>query len=139
MQKTLLLLAAVVIAGGAFFWWQNRQSKPAAAPEPSRGIVTATITYTDEGYTPSTVTIQKGEAVRFVNKSEKETWPASAVHPTHSIYPQKSDSDCLGSSFDACRDLSPGESWEFTFNYEGEWRYHDHLHAYHNGTVIVAN
>ena len=35
------------------------------------------ITYTDDGFSPSLLTIKKGEAVKFVNKSEKNMWPAS--------------------------------------------------------------
>lgn len=100
---------------------------------------TVVISYTEEGYAPANVTIKKGDTVRFVNNAtSQETWPASAVHPTHTVYPEKSASDCLGSSFDACRGLKAGESWEFTFNSAGEWRFHDHMHPSQTGTVIVT-
>lgn len=95
------------------------------------------ITKTDEGFTPAQVEITKGQTVRFVNNSNRDMWPASAFHPTHTIYPEKTGSDCLGSSFDACEGIPPGESWPFTFNEVGEWRYHDHLNASRSGTVIV--
>ncbi len=91
----------------------------------------------DSGFEPKEVTIKKGATVRFVNNSARDSWPASAIHPTHSIYPQKSASDCLGSSFDACRGLKPGEFWEFTFNVAGTWRFHDHLNASKTGSIIV--
>lgn len=97
----------------------------------------AIISYTGNGYAPASVTIKKGGKVRWVNNSSEDTWPASAVHPTHSIYPEKTTADCLGSSFDACKGLKPGESWDFTFNSTGEWRFHDHLHASKTGVVIV--
>jgi plastocyanin len=97
----------------------------------------ATISYTGNGYSPASVTIKKGETVRWVNNSSEDTWPASAVHPTHSIYPEKTSADCLGSAFDAGKGLKPGESWDFTFNSTGEWRFHDHLHASKTGVVIV--
>ncbi|TSC86464.1 MAG: Uncharacterized protein G01um10148_450 [Parcubacteria group bacterium Gr01-1014_8] len=97
------------------------------------------ITYTDGGYSPQTVSIKKGQTVRFVNNAERQdTWPASAIHPTHSIYPQKTDSDCLGSSFDPCHGLKPGEFWEFTFNEVGEWGFHDHLHPSKFGKILVT-
>lgn len=97
------------------------------------------VTYTENGFSPSKVTIKKGQAVRFVNGATgQDTWPASAVHPTHSVYPEKSANDCLGSSFDACKAVKPGESWTFTFNSVGEWRYHDHLHASKFGSVVVT-
>lgn len=96
-----------------------------------------TITYNESGFSPSSVTVKKGEIVRWVNNSSQETWPASGVHPTHSNYPEKTASDCLGSAFDACKGLKSGESWDFTFNTVGEWRYHDHLHTSQTGVVIV--
>ena len=102
-------------------------------------VSAATITYTDAGYNPANVTIKKGETVHWVNNStSQDTWPASAVHPTHTIYPEKSANDCLGSSFDACKDLKPGESWDFKFNQVGKWNFHDHLHASKFGSVTVS-
>ena len=96
------------------------------------------VAYTDAGYSPAEVTIQKGQRVRFVNRSTEPTWPASAIHPTHSLYPGKEAPDCLGSAFDACRGLVQGEFWAFTFNHAGEWRYHDHLYASKTGVIIVT-
>lgn len=101
-------------------------------------VPTTVITYTDAGFVPSSVAIKKGQTVRWENNSGSKVWPASAVHPTHSVYPQKSASDCLGSTFDACKGLQKGESWDFTFNNVGEWRFHDHLHAYNTGSVTVT-
>lgn len=96
------------------------------------------ITYTDEGYTPADITITSGQRVRFLNDSSEPTWPASGVHPTHSLYPEKEPTDCLGSSFDACTQLSRGEFYDFTFYYPGTWTFHDHLHAYHAGSIVVT-
>lgn len=97
----------------------------------------ALVTYTDTGFDPKTVTIKKGETVRFVNQASGGMWVASAVHPTHKVYPEKSASDCLGSSFDTCRTLNAGEFWEFTFNEPGEWKYHNHVRANDTGTIVV--
>lgn len=95
------------------------------------------IKITDAGFQPNEITIREGERVRFVNDSTRDRWPASAVHPTHSLYPGKSTSDCLGSAFDSCRGLRNGEAFSFTFYYAGEWRYHDHLDASKTGVIIV--
>lgn len=146
MQKFIFLLAALAV-GGLLIWYyapsrgvpeeannQEQTEEQTISQEP-----TVVISYTNEGYASSTVNIKKGETVRFMNDStDQETWPASAVHPTHSIYPGKTDNDCLGSSFDACRGLKPGESWDFTFNEVGEWRFHDHIHAAKTGVVNVS-
>ena len=95
------------------------------------------ITYTASGYSPKTVTINVGDSVRFVNNSDSGMWTASAVHPTHSVYPVKDDADCLGSSFDACEATAPGESWTYTFTEAGDWGFHNHVNASHTGTVTV--
>lgn len=96
------------------------------------------ITYTKDGFSPRDVTIAPGTRVRFLNDSEEGTWPASGIHPTHTLYPEKEETDCLGSSFDACRDLEKGEFYDFTFYYEGRWPFHDHEHAYHTGSITVT-
>lgn len=102
------------------------------------GAPDAVISFTSNGYEPSMVTVKRGDTVRFVNNSTLDTWPASANHPTHTVYPQKSADDCLGSTFDACRGLKPGESWDFTFTEAGTWGFHDHLHANRRGSVVVT-
>lgn len=93
---------------------------------------------TDAGFSPASVSVKKGQAVRWENNSSAGSWPASAVHPTHAVYPQKSSADCAGSSFDACRAVSAGESWTFTFTEVGSWKYHDHMKVSRTGTVVVT-
>lgn len=155
-KQFLTAIVIIVILVGGYLLWQS-YSQPGETgtpsptpttptptpatptPTPPASTTAVTVAYTDAGYSPSSVTIKKGQAVRFVNNStSQDVWPASAVHPTHSVYPEKSALDCLGSSFDACKGLKPGESWEFTFNSVGEWRYHDHLHPSKTGTVVVT-
>lgn len=153
MRNTLLFLGAIILIGGGYFFYSRSggTSTPAyteTKESPGLGVTGAaadstdpydvTITYTDEGYTPSEISIKKGQRVRFLNQSSSETWPASAVHPTHTLYPEKESTNCLGSSFDACKGLKTGEFFDFTFNYAGEWRYHDHVHAYHTGVITVT-
>lgn len=132
MYKILIAAVVVVLAGVGYYGYSTQDASLL------QGEVVAEISYTENGYEPAEVTIKKGQAVRWVNNSSAEMWPASAVHPTHSIYPQKSDSDCLGSSFDACRRMSPGESYEFTFNERGDWKFHDHVRPSKTGIVHVT-
>ena len=94
-----------------------------------------TIEITSSGFSPSSLTIKQGDTVAFVNKDSAPHWTASAFHPTHSAYPESGG--CIGSTFDACKGLSQGESWSFTFNEVGEWKYHDHLSSGDTGTIIV--
>ena len=100
-----------------------------------------TIEFTSSGYSPSTLTINKGDTVTFINNADTKTWPASNVHPTHTIYPNSDIKKCgtsvEDSIFDACRGLEKGETYSFTFNEVGSWQYHDHLSSNKKGTIIV--
>jgi plastocyanin len=98
-------------------------SPVATDPEPQ----TYTVSMTDTAYAPSTLTVKKGDTVKFVNNGTKPTWPASAPHPTHTDYP----------AFDPKKAVAVGESWSFTFDKVGTWRYHDHLNPTHFGSVTV--
>lgn len=117
---------------------QSANLNPDAVETAPAGIPTEVITYTDAGFVPSSVTVKKGQIVRWMNNSGSKVWPASAVHPSHEVYPQKSPSDCLGSSFDACKGLAQGESWDFKFDVVGEWKFHNHLNASQRGAVKVT-
>lgn len=157
MNKQLWFLGAVIfivlIGIGAFFLVRSSGSavpayEPPAQEPPGHGVVgnskldndpyDVLITYTDDGFSPLDITIPQGTRVRFLNKSSSTFWPAVGVHPTHTLYPEKESTDCLGSAFDACQDLSQGEFFDFTFYYIGQWPYHDHLHAYNTGTITVV-
>ncbi len=101
-----------------------------------------TIEYTDQGFTPSSITVTTGARVMFINKSSKDMWPASAMHPSHSVYSGTTLSqhcpDTAGTAFDACTPTPSGNSYSFTFNKAGTWKYHDHIDASKFGTVIVT-
>lgn len=94
-----------------------------------------TIEITASGFNPSTLTINAGETVTWINKNPFQAWPASAVHPTHKNYPETGG--CIGSKFDACKNLKQGEAYSFIFNQIGTWKYHDHLSPGNTGTIIV--
>ncbi|MEM4296531.1 MAG: cupredoxin domain-containing protein [Candidatus Anstonellales archaeon] len=93
------------------------------------------INITSSGFIPDTIKIKKGQAVKFVNVDTNKHWPASDVHPTHNVYPEKGG--CIGSKFDACKPLQKDESFIFVFNEIGTWDYHDHLNPGLKGKIIV--
>ncbi|MDO8511591.1 MAG: cupredoxin domain-containing protein [Nanoarchaeota archaeon] len=93
------------------------------------------ITITADGFSPKTITVKAGDTVTFFNEDSNQHWPASAMHPTHNVYPESGG--CIGSKFDACKGLEQGESFSFTFNEKGSWKYHDHLSVSSTGTVVV--
>ena len=86
------------------------------------------IDMTANGFVPNTMTITVGESIVFRNVDTTEHWPASNIHPTHSIYPE----------FDPKDSVMPGTSWAFTFNRVGAWRFHDHLWPTNVGVITVT-
>lgn len=93
------------------------------------------VSYDGKSYDPASIEIKKGDSVTFVNNGAGEMWPASAMHPTHAVYP--TTGGCIGSTFDACAGLPAGGSWSFVFDQDGAWKYHDHLNPSARGTVNV--
>lgn len=100
-----------------------------------------TVSITDTNFVPSTLTIKKGETVRFLSTGTVMRWPASDVHPSHTVYPGSALNKCGTTAkneiFDACKGIESGDFWEFTFNEIGSWNYHDHLSPSLGGTIKV--
>ena len=85
------------------------------------------VTYSDTGFSPTSLSVKVGDTVTFQNESSKDMWVASAPHPTHTAYPE----------FDAKADTTAGGSYMFTFTKAGTWKYHNHLNPSMTGTIIV--
>jgi len=82
---------------------------------------------TENGFEPNEISVLLGSEVTFSTTLDKPFWPASNLHPQHTIYSQ----------FDPMRPIESNESWSFVFNKEGTWNYHDHIRSYFTGTVYV--
>ena len=100
-----------------------------------------TVQINNSGFFPKDLEINQGDAVAWINMGSSSSWPASAMHPTHTVYPGSSINKCgvaeEDSIYDACRGLKNGESYVFTFNEVGSWGYHDHLNPTHFGKITV--
>lgn len=159
-QLIILTIIAVALVGVVVFLYRPAPERPSPevdvplSPSPSgpvsapqqqdnvgSGELGAGVTYSDSGYSPARVKIKKGDTVVFDNKSSKTMWTASAVHPTHKAYPGSDIAKCgttqAAGLFDACKGYGLGESWEFRFDEQGTWRYHNHLQPGHTGTITV--
>jgi plastocyanin len=88
--------------------------------------VAATITYTNEGFTPATITVKVGDTIKIVNNAENVMYFASDEHPTH-----------LNNSELNIGDIEPGSSATVTVASQGTWGYHDHYNASAGGEIIV--
>lgn len=103
----------------------NPSPAPVPSPQPS---ATVEINLLMTGFTPGSITVKKGTTVVFKNTDVVGHWPASAPHPTHTIYPE----------FDSKKTIAAGQSWSFTFEKVGTWKYHDHLNPTIYGSVTVT-
>jgi plastocyanin len=82
---------------------------------------------TAAGFSPSTITIMKGDYVQFTNTDSAKHWPASDPHPAHNGLP----------GFDAKKGLANGEKYTFQFMSTGTFTFHDHMNPSLKGTVVV--
>ncbi len=89
-------------------------------------VPAATITYTDDGFDPSTTTVSAGSTIKIVNNSSDELEFSSDDHPEHT------DNEELNTNV-----LDPGESTAITLKTAGTWGIHDHLDSSKTATVIV--
>ncbi|MGH2621878.1 MAG: cupredoxin domain-containing protein, partial [Anaerolineales bacterium] len=93
------------------------------------------------GFNPKSFEIGQGDTVVFENNGNEPHWVASNIHPTHRLYPGSGNEFCgtdqQATSFDACTALMPGDTFSFTFDYPGLWRFHDHLNPQLSGKVSV--
>ena len=132
LQLSLLALVIAACAPGAA---TNGEPIP-ANPLPfdtgtGPGIVdpdAPLITYTSvDGFVPKRLDVEPGTQVRFYNASGETFWPASNIHPTHAILPE----------LDSKEAIPPGETWGFTFQTRGYWRFHNHQAPGFGGVVVV--
>ena len=86
------------------------------------------IKLTAKGFVPKIVYITKGTKVTFSTVLDESFWPASNVHPFHTVYPE----------FDSRTPIPSGSTWSFVFDKDGRWTYHDHITATMSGVVIVV-
>lgn len=153
---TVIVILVLVIFGGWFFLSGNMSGAPSPAVTNQMPVVGSTtpemivenvlpdvtVTYSDAGFSPKSVSVTVGTKVIFVNQSTKNMWVASAKHPDHTAYSGTSLSqhcpDASNSAFDECTADAPGKTYSFIFNKEGEWKYHDHIDATKFGTIVVT-
>lgn len=143
MQKTIIAIIVVVLIAGVGVWaftqtdqdaqQQNtgqqaeNQFSETSENGDTQTAETAEVTYTDDGFSPETTTVEAGTTVTWVNESDGQMWVASSVHPTHNELPE----------FDQRNGVETGGEFSFQFDETGEWGYHNHLNPSDKGTVVV--
>jgi plastocyanin len=132
-QRGVAALALVCLVGASL----PLASRAHSVDEPGTHV----IHLSDAAIEPATLMIKPGETVIFENTGTKGHWPASNIHPTHGGYPGSHIDKCgtieAKKIFDACRALRPQETYSFTFDQPGRWKFHDHEQPELGGTIIV--
>ncbi|MBU0750417.1 hypothetical protein KKH15_02780 [Patescibacteria group bacterium] len=150
MKSILILIAVVLVALAGYFVFTNRAAAPISPATESEteadsgDSFAATVVYSDEGFSPSNVNLAVGETVRFVNTSSGKMWVGVDDHPTHTKYDGTStrehcaDGKATNGTFDQCEAVPAGAYWQYTFNTEGVWAYHNHVQSSFGGTITVS-
>ncbi len=148
MNKVYVIVAvvAVVLVGGyvlmkgqnSSMMKDNSQvSQPTQAQSQVQEIVSPTggammeqnvVKYTDNGFSPNSLTVKVGTEVTFTNDSSNPMWVASNPHPVHTDLP----------GFDQLKGVDKGGSYKYTFQKVGSWKFHNHLNAGVGGVVVVT-
>lgn len=122
-QKILIAVVSLAIIAVAYFYFAATTALLGTRGYSGKAV----IQMTSDRFLPPEIKIKRNTIVRFVNTDSLWHWPASNLHPSHTLYPE----------FDPRKAVGPKEEWSFKFEKVGEWKFHDHLAPYSTGKVIV--
>lgn len=126
----LIIIAVVLLAGVAFFVRQQKtDNKPAPKPTSINTIpmpVINKVTVENNGFSPSTITVKRGETVMWINKSGKNASVNSDTYPTNKLY-----------KFLNLGGFPADYSVQVAFPNIGTYTYHNQFIPSQKGTVIV--
>lgn len=128
----IYVIAAIIIYGLIYYFVFARKAGYNAATSSTQSQTTTTaqqqntVTLTQNGWEPGTLTIKAGETVTWVNKSGEDATVNSNPHPTHTDYAPLN----LGS-------LSNNNSLSLQFPKSGTYGYHNHLNPSEAATIVV--
>lgn len=145
MNKTVVAIVAVVILliGGLALANKNDNKNPAtnnttsnqsqntpandnADQNDANQSEGSTITYSSNGFSPSTLTVKAGSDITIKNTSSSPLDFESDPHPQHTDNTELN----VGT-------IASGQSKTFTVTTKVTWGYHNHLNPSDTGTIIV--
>ncbi len=143
MKKVVIILVIVVaVAAGAFALTRKSDNNTAtnssanptsgdqaqtASPSPSSSqSAAAIITYSDSGFSPSSITVKSGDTVTIKNTSSNGLQLDSDPHPIHT-----DDTDLNVGT------VATGQSQTFTVTKKGTFGYHNHLNPSDKGEIVI--
>lgn len=148
MKIGIIAVAILAVVGGATFVLMNSDDKASdstsantqntqAASETTAAKenegeahndshTATTITYTDSGFSPATLTVKSGTKVTVTNNSSRQLEFSSDDHPAHTDNPELNQNS-----------LAPGQSQTLTPTEKGSHGIHDHNDSSKKMTLIV--
>lgn len=146
-SKLIIGLVLIVVGGALLIWTLTGKKAEAPAGESTtdtsvntQGSVdngdepvsneqptSATIVFTNDGFSPQELEVKVGTVVTVRNESSTRVQFSSDDHPTH-----------LENQGMNLRVLNPGESASFTADKVGTWGFHDHIDDSMTGTLVVT-
>jgi plastocyanin len=146
MPKAIIAIIAVVIIGAGGYLVLHKDSDKSSkdsgtqtnqsadtstqtgADNSANQKVAATITYSNNGFSPATVTVESGDTIAIKNTASRSVQFDSDPHPDHT------DDEELNVGI-----VAPGETATFKVTQTGNHGYHNHLNSSDTGTIIVVN
>lgn len=121
----IALVAVAIIAAGALLVLGG--SNPEKTSDSSgKAEKSATITYSDTGFSPTDIRVVSGGEVTIVNETDENIKPSSDPHPDHTGNPELNFGD-----------IPAGQSKTIVVTTKGTWGYHNHYHEDNNGSLVV--
>jgi plastocyanin len=141
-KKVIIALAVVVVLGGAIWAFiairdqtstdsttandQPASNSQSSTPSNASSTSATDITYTDQGFSPKSLTVKAGTMIKIINKSSGPLEFSSDDHPTHTKHPEF-NLDTISAGSEETLEAKTG----------GTWGYHNHLRAQDTGIIIV--
>lgn len=108
----------------------SEESPSTTETESNATASNVTITYTNDGFSPSSATLKTGGAITWVNSSNGELQIGVNPHPTHT-------SDKAITEGEYVLTVSQGQSKVVTISKAGTFGYHSHLFPDDRGSITV--
>ena len=118
---SVVFVAAVVVAGVFTFTGRDKQPQTAAGRS-----IEVRIAITEEGFSPATVTIEKGMTVVWSNDTAEPHRVGANPYPDASSLPGLKSGD-----------IAPGDTYSYTFDVGGTYGYADYTKPTVSGSVQV--
>lgn len=125
-RRLLVIVLVIAVFAITVIFLAVRRPSVTAPPLPTPQ---ASVSITEGGFVPASLTVEAGTNVVWVNADSKLHRVASNPHPEHGDHP----------GLDSKESIEPDSDYGFTFEEPGTYNYHDHLNPTRNGTIIVKD